>query len=157
MNSAAACLLHRLIQCTGSGSRNVHAPAHPPRRPDARIETAPRKQSTARTAKREGQRRTHRRGRPHIDGTARRPSVGHQPGAGGEPRGPVPFRHRARYAPVVPHRSGGTPYTVIADLSVATGCGQRKTGAPARGERVAKYNRLIEIAAARPDLPFGRA
>jgi len=63
--------------------------------------------------------------------------------------------HDAGYAQMVSHRSGETPDTFIADLAVATGCGQIKTGAPARGERVAKYNRLIEIAAARPDLPFG--
>ena len=63
--------------------------------------------------------------------------------------------HAAGYAQMVSHRSGETPDTFIADLAVATGCGQIKTGAPARGERVAKYNRLIEIAAARPDLPFG--
>ena len=63
--------------------------------------------------------------------------------------------HDAGYAQMVSHRSGETPDNFIADLAVATGCGQIKTGAPARGERVAKYNRLIEIAAARPDLPFG--
>lgn len=65
--------------------------------------------------------------------------------------------HRAGYGQMVSHRSGETPDTFIADLAVATGCGQIKTGAPARGERVAKYNRLVEIAAARPDLPYGRA
>jgi enolase len=64
--------------------------------------------------------------------------------------------HRAGYGQMVSHRSGETPDPFIADLAVATGCGQIKTGAPARGERVAKYNRLIEISAARPDLPFGR-
>ena len=64
--------------------------------------------------------------------------------------------HRARYGQMISHRSGETPDTFIADLAVATGCGQIKTGAPARGERVAKYNRLLEISAARPDLPFGR-
>jgi enolase len=62
---------------------------------------------------------------------------------------------RARYAQMISHRSGETPDTFIADLAVGTGCGQIKTGAPARGERVAKYNRLIEIAVARPDLPYG--
>lgn len=46
---------------------------------------------------------------------------------------------------VVSHRSGETPDDTIADLSVALGCGQIKTGAPARGERVAKYNRLLRI------------
>ena len=44
-------------------------------------------------------------------------------------------------------RSGETEDTFIADLAVGTGCGQIKTGAPARGERVAKYNRLLEIEA----------
>lgn len=63
--------------------------------------------------------------------------------------------HDAGYGQMVSHRSGETPDTFIADLAVATGCGQIKTGAPARGERVAKYNRLLEIAAMRPGLPFG--
>jgi enolase len=65
--------------------------------------------------------------------------------------------HDAGYGQMVSHRSGETPDSFIADLAVGTGCGQIKTGAPARGERVAKYNRLMEIAAARPDLPYGRA
>ena len=43
----------------------------------------------------------------------------------------------------------------IADLAVGTGCGHLKSGAPARGERVAKYNRLTEISAAVPELPYG--
>jgi enolase len=59
------------------------------------------------------------------------------------------------YAAMVSHRSGETEDTFIADLAVATAAGQLKTGAPARGERVAKYNRLIEIADAEPTLPFG--
>ena len=63
--------------------------------------------------------------------------------------------HRAGYAQMVSHRSGETPDSFIADLAVGTGCGQMKTGAPARGERVAKYNRLIEISAHHPDLPYG--
>ncbi|MFW9985178.1 MAG: phosphopyruvate hydratase [Candidatus Odinarchaeota archaeon] len=49
------------------------------------------------------------------------------------------------YTVVVSHRSGETENTFIADLSVALSCGQIKTGAPARGERTAKYNRLIKI------------
>ncbi|MCA1782435.1 MAG: phosphopyruvate hydratase [Dermatophilaceae bacterium] len=65
--------------------------------------------------------------------------------------------HDAGYTQMVSHRSGETADTFIADLVVATGAGQIKTGAPARGERVAKYNRLIEIAAANPDLPYGLA
>jgi enolase len=60
----------------------------------------------------------------------------------------------AGYTQMVSHRSGETEDSFIADLAVATGCGQLKTGAPARGERVAKYNRLIEVAAA-TDLPYG--
>jgi enolase len=43
------------------------------------------------------------------------------------------------------HRSGETEDTTIADLAVATDCGQIKTGAPARSERVAKYNQLLRI------------
>ena len=57
--------------------------------------------------------------------------------------------HRAGYGQLVSHRSGETPDTFIADLAVGTGCGQIKTGAPARGERVARYNRLLEITARR--------
>jgi len=52
---------------------------------------------------------------------------------------------RAGYRSVVSHRSGETEDTTIADLAVATNCGQIKTGAPARGERVAKYNQLLRI------------
>ncbi len=51
----------------------------------------------------------------------------------------------AGFACVVSHRSGETEDTTIADLAVATNCGQIKTGAPARSERVAKYNRLLRI------------
>jgi enolase len=46
---------------------------------------------------------------------------------------------------VVSHRSGETEDTSISDISVATNAGQIKTGAPSRGERVAKYNRLLRI------------
>ncbi len=52
---------------------------------------------------------------------------------------------RARYTAVISHRSGETEDTFIADLAVATNAGQIKTGAPARSERVAKYNRLLAI------------
>ena len=52
----------------------------------------------------------------------------------------------AGYANVVSHRSGETEDTAIADLAVATNCGQIKTGAPSRSDRVAKYNRLMRIA-----------
>ncbi|HSC93040.1 MAG TPA: phosphopyruvate hydratase [Gaiellaceae bacterium] len=51
----------------------------------------------------------------------------------------------AGYAAVISHRSGETEDTTIADLAVATGVGQIKTGAPARSDRVAKYNRLLRI------------
>ncbi len=61
---------------------------------------------------------------------------------------------RAGYRQFVSHRSGETEDTFIADLAVGTGCGQLKSGAPARGERVAKYNRLIEIAAQRACAPL---
>ena len=53
----------------------------------------------------------------------------------------------ANYSAVISHRSGETEDTTIADLVVATGTGMIKTGAPARGERVAKYNRLLAIEA----------
>ncbi|MDA8038577.1 MAG: phosphopyruvate hydratase [Actinomycetota bacterium] len=52
---------------------------------------------------------------------------------------------RAGYRSVISHRSGETEDTTIADLAVATNCGQIKTGAPARSDRVAKYNRLLRI------------
>jgi enolase len=52
---------------------------------------------------------------------------------------------QAGWGQFVSHRSGETEDSFIADLAVGTGCGHMKTGAPARGERVAKYNRLIEI------------
>jgi enolase len=51
----------------------------------------------------------------------------------------------AGYASIVSHRSGETEDTTIADLAVATGVGQIKTGAPARTDRVAKYNQLLRI------------
>jgi enolase len=53
----------------------------------------------------------------------------------------------AGYSAVISHRSGETEDTTIADLVVATGTGMIKTGAPARAERVAKYNRLLAIEA----------
>jgi len=54
--------------------------------------------------------------------------------------------HRSGYSVVVSERSGETEDPIIADLAVALGAGQIKTGAPVRGERTAKYNRLIRIA-----------
>ncbi len=61
----------------------------------------------------------------------------------------------AGYTQFISHRSGETPDTFIADLAVASGAGQLKTGAPARGERVAKYNRLVVIEAEAANLPYG--
>ncbi|AWB84442.1 phosphopyruvate hydratase [Corynebacterium liangguodongii] len=57
----------------------------------------------------------------------------------------VDLAHRNGYRTMMSHRSGETEDTTIADLAVALGCGQIKTGAPARSERVAKYNQLIRI------------
>jgi len=57
----------------------------------------------------------------------------------------VGMAHKAKYASMMSHRSGETEDTTIADLAVATNCGQIKTGAPARTERVAKYNQLLRI------------
>ena len=62
----------------------------------------------------------------------------------------------AGYGAMVSHRSGETPDSFIADLAVGSGCGQLKSGAPARGERIAKYNRLLEIADGEKDMPYGR-
>ncbi|WP_127782169.1 phosphopyruvate hydratase [Rhodococcus sp. X156] len=57
----------------------------------------------------------------------------------------VTMAHSSGYRCMMSHRSGETEDTTIADLAVATGCGQIKTGAPARSERVAKYNQLLRI------------
>ncbi|MBG9316901.1 phosphopyruvate hydratase [Corynebacterium diphtheriae] len=57
----------------------------------------------------------------------------------------VDLAHRNGYRTMMSHRSGETEDTTIADLAVALGCGQIKTGAPARSERVAKYNQLLRI------------
>ena len=57
----------------------------------------------------------------------------------------IELASRHRYASVMSHRSGETEDATIADLSVATNCGQIKTGAPARSDRVAKYNQLLRI------------
>jgi enolase len=57
----------------------------------------------------------------------------------------VNLAHRNGYRAMMSHRSGETEDTTIADLAVATDCGQIKTGAPARSERVAKYNELLRI------------
>jgi enolase len=57
----------------------------------------------------------------------------------------VDLAHRSGYRCMMSHRSGETEDTTIADLAVATNCGQIKSGAPARSERVAKYNQLLRI------------
>jgi enolase len=57
----------------------------------------------------------------------------------------VALAHRNGFSCVISHRSGETDDTTISDLAVATNCGQLKTGAPARFERVAKYNQLLRI------------
>jgi enolase len=57
----------------------------------------------------------------------------------------IRMAEEAGYTTVMSHRSGETEDTTIADLAVATGCGQIKTGAPSRSDRVAKYNQLLRI------------
>jgi enolase len=57
----------------------------------------------------------------------------------------IEMARAAGYTAVMSHRSGETEDTTIADLAVATGCGQIKTGAPSRSDRVAKYNQLLRI------------
>ncbi|MFM7258840.1 MAG: phosphopyruvate hydratase, partial [Acidimicrobiaceae bacterium] len=57
----------------------------------------------------------------------------------------VALANANRYTSVMSHRSGETEDSTIADLAVATNCGQIKTGAPARSDRVAKYNQLLRI------------
>ena len=58
----------------------------------------------------------------------------------------IDMARRAGYTAVISHRSGETEDTTIADIAVATGVGQIKTGSMSRGERIAKYNRLLRIA-----------
>jgi enolase len=57
----------------------------------------------------------------------------------------IAMAREAGYTAVISHRSGETEDVTIADLAVATGCGQIKTGAPSRSDRVAKYNQLLRI------------
>lgn len=64
-----------------------------------------------------------------------------------ETRSAIDMTHAAGWSTVISHRSGETEDTTIADLAVAVSAGQIKTGAPARSERVAKYNRLLRIEA----------
>ncbi|MEA2979779.1 MAG: enolase, partial [Alphaproteobacteria bacterium] len=57
----------------------------------------------------------------------------------------VDIAHKAAYRAVMSHRSGETEDSTIADLAVATGCGQIKTGSLSRSDRLAKYNQLLRI------------
>ncbi|WP_020376597.1 phosphopyruvate hydratase [Sulfobacillus thermosulfidooxidans] len=66
----------------------------------------------------------------------------------------IRMTHRAGWNAIVSHRSGETEDTTIADLAVAVNGGQIKTGAPARGERIAKYNRLLTIEQNDPGLEY---
>jgi enolase len=69
----------------------------------------------------------------------------------------IRMAEEAGYTAVMSHRSGETEDTTIADLAVATGCGQIKTGAPSRSDRVAKYNQLLRIEEALgADAHYGR-
>jgi len=69
----------------------------------------------------------------------------------------IRMAEEAGYTAVMSHRSGETEDTTIADLAVATGCGQIKTGAPSRTDRVAKYNQLLRIEEALgADAAYGR-
>jgi enolase 1/2/3 len=69
----------------------------------------------------------------------------------------IRMAEEAGYSAVMSHRSGETEDTTIADLAVATGCGQIKTGAPSRSDRVAKYNQLLRIEEALgADATYGR-
>ena len=71
-----------------------------------------------------------------------------------ETRETIRLAHRNGYHCVMSHRSGETEDTFIADLAVATGCGQIKTGSLCRTDRVAKYNQLLRIADV-SGLPYG--
>ncbi len=69
----------------------------------------------------------------------------------------IRMAREARYNVVISHRSGETEDTFIADLAVATGAGQIKTGSMSRSDRVAKYNQLLRIEEALNEMPEGRA
>ena len=68
----------------------------------------------------------------------------------------IELAHKAGYTAVVSHRSGETEDTTLADVAVATNAGQIKTGAPCRTDRVAKYNRLLNIEAELGDIAIFR-
>jgi enolase len=63
-----------------------------------------------------------------------------------ETLGAVELAHRHRYTTIISHRSGETADTTIADLAVAVGSGQIKTGSLSRSDRTSKYNQLLRIA-----------
>lgn len=95
-----------------------------------------------------------------ADGGARRLSTAalitpHQIGTVSQTLDAIGAAHAAGMAALISHRSGETADTFIADLAVGAGVGQIKSGAPARGERVAKYNRLTEIEQTTPGLRYG--
>ena len=72
----------------------------------------------------------------------------------------VEMAHKAGYTAVMSHRSGETEDSTIADLAVATNCGQIKTGSLARSDRIAKYNQLLRIEeelGAQPNMPGASA
>ena len=69
----------------------------------------------------------------------------------------VEMAHRAGYKTMTSHRSGETEDVTIVDFAVATNSGQIKTGAPARGERINKYNQLLRIEDALGKDKIGRA
>ncbi|OYV67336.1 MAG: phosphopyruvate hydratase, partial [Gemmatimonadetes bacterium 21-71-4] len=66
----------------------------------------------------------------------------------------IDLARRNGYATVISHRSGETEDTFIADLAVATGAGQIKTGSASRTDRVAKYNQLLRIAEELDDVAY---
>jgi enolase len=90
-----------------------------------------------------------------LDGTATKQQLGANPilvklnqiGTLTETLSAVDLAQRHGWSAVISHRSGETEESTIADLAVATNAGQIKTGAPARSDRVAKYNRLLRIEA----------
>ncbi len=112
-------------------------------------------------------RRRHLRDQPGDSARGHRPRIGNsiliklnQIGTLTETLDTIEMARQAGYRCVISHRSGETEDTFIADLVVATGVGQIKTGAPARSERVAKYNQLLRIEeelGERPATPAGRS
>lgn len=68
----------------------------------------------------------------------------------------IAMTQKAGMNPIISHRSGETEDSFIADLAVATGAGQIKTGAPTRSERCAKYNRLLEVEQSNGEIPYAK-